>query len=239
MMGATILTRSTRQDMRDLEHIEIVFRDKKTGEIYDDLEVDISTIPCERIQTVVDKSKIPSAAGVYWIVTDEPIRHCFNKGDRCTKMMEDGLRVVYNGVTTDLRSRMADHLLSRRGFSTRSGISVDILTTDNGKSRSHVKHLFAPKYLTRDGLYRQSRDKPEILEMMNLSELEKETINIAAAQEDVWFQNGIHVGDPKHAGYRWMFAYYPHPNHNLRDIIETSWRKKHGIPPLCTYTEGR
>ncbi|KAJ3348141.1 hypothetical protein GGF32_006386 [Allomyces javanicus] len=198
-----------------------------------------------RVTSSTDLAAIPTGPGAYWILTDEPVRHCLNSG-KSLWSHGDGLAVVYNGGSCNLRQRARQHLLrkdheSRPG--SQSGISVDLLTDESllaSKTVSHLKYAWTPdarklpKIVQRDSVRKvQSRDD---LKDLYLTSTEREYLD---THDRVFFKNGIDVGDPKHRDWTWIFAYVPIPSHTLREYVEQTWRKVHGTPVLCTYTEGR
>ena len=199
-----------------------------------------------KVKSRVDLLSIPSDAGNYWIVTNEPIKHCLNGGKPPSLILPDK-SIIYNGVADGLRNRAASHLLredAKGGFGTMSGISIDVMkderSTTSSSSTSHAKCLWGtkkklPKILC-DGVYKKPVNKNEIIDNMFLSELEKE---ITSSREELYFKNGICVTDLKHEPYDWFFVFAPMPIHNIRDYVENQWRLVHGVPVLCSYTTGR
>lgn len=231
-----------------LEHIENAtpcFLDKRTNRIYivDVPDSKLSEVASVRIQTTQDLYGIPKKiSGTYWIRTNEPIAHCLNKGIRVPIIL-DGFQTVYSGSSSDLRERCKQHLLRTNGvYGTLSGISVDILCQSPTINKSsHAKCLWSSKKkklpkIGKFGQYDKIDDKSDILDTMYLSSKEKSYIS---NNTDIFFKNGIHVGDDKHSSYEWIFYYTPITNHSVRDFVEIEWRKLHGIPILCSYMEGR
>lgn len=58
-------------------------------------------------------------------------------------------------------------------------------------------------------------------------------------EEIIYFKNGINVLSNKHKKYNWQIYFLEIENHNIRDYIEIEWRKKNGVPILCSYMSGR
>ena len=233
----------TFYDLVNNKIYEIVIPDKK-----------LSKLTHVTLRTMNDLKQIPNERGCYWIMTNEPINHCFNSGNHCPGVLSDGFSVVYNGVAAEMRGRAKQHLL-RQGlkgsFGSASGISVDLLKeTDvkKGVSKSHVKWMWQnthaakkrklPKILKGNQYCQIQRDtsKQEILNTLNLSQTEKE---MATKREELIFKNGIDVTDEKHAVYTWKFVFVPISDHGLRDCVERKWRNEYGVPILCTYKDGR
>lgn len=196
-----------------------------------------------------DLGGVPDAPGNYWILTDEPVSHCFHAGKRVPAKQADGLTVVYNGVSAALRARAREHLLrpdDRGGFGTQSGLSVDVRApsaADAGRVASHSKCLWSevggrklPKVREEEGGTFAPLTR-ENLASLNLSREERAAL--ALGEGPVFFKNGIDVRQPKHRGHRWVFAFAPLSDHSLRDHIEEAWRKAHGLPALCSYASGR
>jgi len=222
------------------------FLDKETGRIHiiqvpDAKLTGISSI-C--IRSMKDIELIPKKTpGIYWISTNEPINHCLNKGVNLPFKMDDNFQVVYSGSSSDIRSRAKQHLLRVNGmYGTMSGISVDILQSQPTSKSSHAKCLWSnsknkkiPKLL-KSGKYNKPLNKKDIIDIVNLSSDEK---NYLSKLDEIFFKNGINVEDVKHLPYEWIFHYAPVMNHNIRDYLEIQWRKLHGIPLLCSYSEGR
>lgn len=199
------------------------------------------------IKYVDDTIEIPSGGGNYWILTNEPVRHCFNSGKSYPAQFNHAgvfYNIVYNGVSSTLKSRVKEHLLrsDMSGQSgSHSGISVDIQMQPCGKEPSHVKYLLhenqqkkLPKFLNVTQHTRLS--KAEILNMAAFTCQENQYIS---NNTNIHFKNGINVQDTKHTPYNWIFAWCEIDNHNIRDYIETEWRLQHGVPILCSYTSGR
>jgi hypothetical protein len=242
-----------------LTNTKPAFYDMATNKIYEVITPDneLSSLTHVTMRTMDDLKQIPDENGCYWIITNEPVNHCFNNGAHCPKVLSDGFTVVYNGVAAQMRSRAKQHLLrqgSRGSFGSTSGISIDLLKeteVNNGVSKSHVKWMWQgtgaakkrklPKILKgppTNKYYQNQRDasKQEIMDTLNLSQSEKE---MAADREELIFKNGIDVTDEKHAGYTWKFVFVPISNQGLRDCVERNWRIKYGVPILCTYKDGR
>lgn len=239
------------------------FYDMVNNKIYEILIPDneLSKLTHVTLRNMDDLKQIPKETGCYWILTNEPINHCFNSGNHCPVVLSDGFSVVYNGVAAELRGRAKQHLLrqcSKGSFGSTSGISVDLLKETEvikGGSKSHVKWMWQqanaakkhklPKILKCRGAlgsdnqyYQIQRDtsKQEILDTLHLSQSEKE---MAAKREELIFKNGIDVTDEKHAVYTWKFVFVPISDHGLRDCVERKWRIEYGVPILCTYKDGR
>jgi|TARA_B110000208_G_scaffold40656_1_gene53812 hypothetical protein len=242
-----------------LANTKPAFYDMSTNKIYEVVIPDneLSKLTHVTLRTMADLKQIPTENGCYWIITNEPVNHCFNSGSHCPGVLSDGFSVVYNGVAVQMRGRAKQHLLrqgSRGSFGSASGISVDLLKeieVKNGVSKSHVKWMWQdtnaakkhklPKILKgppTNKYYQNQRDasKQEIMDTLNLSQSEKE---MAADRDELIFKNGIDVTDEKHAGYTWKFVFVPISNQGLRDSVERNWRVKYGVPSLCTYKDGR
>ena len=217
-------------------------------------DAELSKLTHVTLTSMEDLKNIPNESGCYWIMTNEPIRHCFNSGSDCPGVLPDGFSVVYNGITVGMRGRAKQHLLRqdlKGSFGSTSGISVDLLKeTDvkKGVSKSHVKWMWQnanaakkhklPKVLKGGQYCQMQRDasKQDIMDTLHLSETEKE---MAANREELIFKNGINVADQKHALYTWKFVFVPISVNGVRDYVECTWRKMYGVPSLCTYKEGR
>lgn len=211
------------------------------------------SLPCEKLlickKIVIKKSDdfdlISNKPGLYWITTNEQINHCLNSGLNCLTNINDDSKIIYNGSSGDIRSRIKEHLYrsdEKGGEGTQSGISIDILNKnfENNKKISHVKCLWGenkktPKYF-KDGKIKKINDKNDIINEIYFSKEEK---NIIKKNNVIYFKNGINIFSEKHKKYNWTIYYLEIDNHNIRDYIEIEWRKKYGIPQLCSYTSGR
>lgn len=204
----------------------------------------LSELTSVHVRTLDDLRSIPATSGNYWILTNEPINHCFHAGKHVPEAIRDELRddffVVYNGTTSSLRSRTKQHLLrTQGGFGSQSGISVDMLKHPVGEI-SHVKYIWGehrklPKIII-EGEYRKPPNKEAIVSRLYLTEEERTLCN---ETDELYFKNGINVQDEKHIPFQWIFVYMPIEVHEIRDYIEREWRKLYGIPCLCSYSIGR
>lgn len=129
------------------------------------------------------------------------------------------------------------------GSGTLSGISIDLLCGDDKTSDkiSHVKCLWGknkkiPKYI-KNGQLNKIVSKDCILKNIYFTDCEKATI--ACEDKNIYFRNGIDIFSDKHKLYKYTVYYLEVDNHNMRDYIEISWRKKYGMPQLCSYESGR
>lgn len=186
-----------------------------------------------------DLLTIPKAAGgVYFITTNERVLHTFHN-HTIPSPLQNGFEVVYNGVAKDLRERARKHLLRtvNKGM---SGMSIDVLTSGE-KVESHTKCCFSANLKAKTPYVNGKRIKTiEDVNLMNLSNTEKTfVLQHKDGKRSFYMKNGIDVADAKHSSYTYRFYFCPIKSHNVRDIVETSWRKMYGLPRLCTYSEGR
>ena len=205
------------------------------------------SIPCERllickkicIENQDNFDLIPNKSGLYWITTNEPINHCLNSGLKCPNNIDNDYKIIYNGSTGDIRSRIKEHLFrsdDKGGSGTQSGISIDILhNIDDNKKISHIKCLWGenkktPKYF-KDVKITKMDNKEDILNDIFFSKEEKKIIK---KNNTIYFKNGINIFSEKHKNYKWTVYYLEIDNHNIRDYIEIEWRKKYGVPQLCS-----
>jgi hypothetical protein len=210
------------------------------------------SIPCENllickkllIENDNEFNLIPNKSGLYWITTNEPINHCLNSGLKCINNIENDYKIIYNGSAGDIRSRIKEHLYrsdDKGGSGTQSGISIDILSNiDDNKKISHVKCLWGenkktPKYF-KNGKITKICGKEDILNDIFFSKEEKKIIKM---NNSIYLKNGIDIFSEKHKNYKWIIYYLEIDNHTIRDYIEIEWRKKYGVPLLCSYTSGR
>lgn len=199
----------------------------------------LDDLDCVYLTSETDLKKIPKAGGVYFIVTNEPVNHSFHNRDFPDKL-PDNFEIIYNGTAQDLCDRAKKHLF-REVSKGMSGISLDILTTGE-KVKSHTKVCFSVEerrtpYI--DDGYKVKRIKT-IDEVYKLNLSHREITFVKKNQEeDIYFKNGIDIFDLKHRQYQYIFFFKAIHSHNVRDIIETNWRRTFGTPRLCTYLEGR
>ncbi len=191
-----------------------------------------------------DVNDIPKKGGCYWIVTDAPITHCLNSGQKIPTTDEDGFTVIYNGVVSNsLRQRATEHLLRKSGlYGEMSGLSIDLICQPSKPGRgSHAKCAWSPsgRKLPRlfiDDRWHKVTDKQVAIDTLFLTDAEREYL---ANNDAVFFKNGININDPKHCDYTWKFVYCTCEDNTIRSFIETQWRKAHGVPQLCSYISGR
>lgn len=233
--------------------------DPKTRKVYQIAVpgTDLRGLHWVHMRGLEDAKAIPRLGGNYWIVTNEPIVHCLNGASHVRPAPFDlegqHVRVVYNGVSSDsLQSRAKEHLLredGRGGFGSMSGISVDIQRqpVKEGRTQSHAKCLWHPETKKIPYIYtgepgakpQQIVDRGALLAALPLSVTEREHIAGIPVDAPVYFKNGIDVRDAKHCEYVWYFVFAPLDNHSMRDFVEIEWRRRHGMPPLCSYVSGR
>jgi hypothetical protein len=185
---------------------------------------------------IEDVEKIPkNKGGVYFIATNEPVHHTFHR-HVLPEVLEDGSEIIYNGTAQDLRDRAKKHLL-RMVSKGMSGISLDILMNEDVES--HTKCCYAPNNKKKTPYIAKNPIK-SLDDVMKLALSEDEKCFITNnTKSTIYFRNGINVLDSKHSPYTYKFYFQEIDSHCVRDIVETTWRKKNGIPKLCTYTEGR
>jgi hypothetical protein len=255
------------------------FLDESKNILYRVTVPDEELTGCDVVDVLRDpdwRARVPKAGGVYFIVTDEPVLHCLHSGDRKIPRASDEMigavpggpafQVVYNGISDDLRARVADHLLrpdARGAPGSMSAISVDLHFHDASAARrgagaaggqdSHAKLAWAegggrrcklPKMLAlADGAeprrYTRPVSREDALRRLHLSAAELERAARHGADDVLRFKNGIAVSAEKHSNYRWLFVFVVCQNHLMRGYLETRWRELHGVPLLCSYIKGR
>lgn len=221
--------------------------DKATQQVYriQIPDAELQHLPRVLLRNAEDIKAIPRVGGNYWILTNEPIHHCLNGGTKHRPYpLLNGLRVVYNGVSSEsLQGRAKEHLLredEKGGFGSMSGISVDLQRTQATGKVSHAKCMWHPEpkkipYIGGDRL----TDREAVLAAIHLSESERAWITEQPADAPLYFKNGIDVRSDKHRPYTWYFVFAPLDNHSLRDYVEIEWRRRYGLPVLCSYMSGR
>jgi hypothetical protein len=232
---------------------EILFEELKPCYIDNNNKIIYSIqIPCNKlfickkilIKNETDINKLSNKSGLYWIVSNEPINHCFNSGNKIPENINNENKIIYNGTTCNIKTRIKEHILrndEKGGNGTQSGISIDIIDDCFiNKKVSHIKCLYGknkkiPKYL-KDNEVKKINNKSDIINNIYFSNNEKEIIK---KNDIIYFKNGINIFSNKHKNYNWIIYYLEIDNHNIRDYIEIEWRKKYGIPILCSYSIGR
>lgn len=183
-----------------------------------------------------DLEGIPKkTGGVYFIATDEPIYHSFNRKNH-PKKLEGGFEIFYNGTADDLRERAKKHLLRTKSKGM-SGVSMDILMDE--EVESHTKCCFSQDKKKKTPFVNNERIKSiDDVYKLRLTEENRAYIRENPGKT-LYFRNGINVSDAKHKDFTFRFYYQAIESHSVRDMIEIGWRKKNGIPKLCSYSEGR
>jgi hypothetical protein len=202
---------------------------------------DLAGVPSVQVRFAEDLELVPNVQGNYWITTDEPIAHTFNACRRLPGTMADGTTVVYNGVAQKLRDRLRQHLLRGEASSDgMSGLSVDIMLDPARRPKSHTKaamcSLGGKRTPFLDG--KRVSSMRQLQRHLHMSEDERASLSLRG-NGDVFFRNGIHVAETKHAGYVWRVYYATCRNRAVNDHVEKQWRVNHGVPRLCTYSAGR
>jgi hypothetical protein len=184
-----------------------------------------------------DIKSLPVTQGNYWIATNECIEHSFHPGTThpFPKKLRNGLQVVYNGIASDIQSRIKQHLC-RQTSKGMSGISLDLLLEADA-TLSHTKLAFHP---TRGGIHSADGKLQHSSQLCSLPFSAKEKRWLHRNKDSaVYFKNGIDVADYKHRKHQWRVYYVECPNKFVNDIVEKQWRRANGLPRLCTYSEAR
>lgn len=198
----------------------------------------LTNLAGERIQNDHQVKHIPNKPGVYFIATNEPVIHSMHKNKLPEKL--GSYEIVYNGTTCDLRNRIRSHLV-RTKHKGMSGISVDLLTTDEDAS-SHTKVVCCKSPHKKKVPYDSNGEKLGIETLplqMHLSSTEKQFIKKFEDSSIVYFQNGINISNDKHKCWEWVVFFQEIDSQEVRCIVENSWRKMYGMPRLCSYIDGR
>jgi len=196
-----------------------------------------------RLKRKSDFEKIPDKGGCYWLWTNESIKHRLHK-NRLPKKIAKG-EIIYNGIAKDnVRLRIKHHLLGNeeQGW---SGVSIDIYF---GRSSSHRKKAFSSElktkvpcitFLDRDNSERfvPIRSK-EFLLKLNLSREERKFVE-RNNWKNFYFTNGINIFGKKHKKYNFKAYYITGLRSLYLEYIEKKWRRRYGLPKLCSYTTGR
>ncbi len=197
-----------------------------------------------------DFEEIPKSKGVYWIWTNEPIKHILHKP---SKNIPSKIRVVinkkkikgeviYNGIAQDnINNRIKSHHLQAESENGMSGISVDVYTGKNEKS--HKKKILSKNSKGKVPYINnvEIKSKRDALKLF-LSKTEKKFIKSKTG--NILFRNGINIFDNfdnKHKKYHFVVFYIGNlKSESYMSFIEKQWRKEHKIyPRLCSYASGR
>jgi len=234
----------------ELNECQPCYLNEKTNTLY---KIKVPNLQLDNIDNIWEANSdnlkefdlIPKDPGCYWILTDAPIKHCLNSAENLINNNDTSLKIIYNGVSSNLRERSKEHLFrtdEKGKGGSMSGISVDIII-DNNNIKNHIKLLYSdekklklPKICI-NNTFTCIKEKNNICDTLYLSEEEKEYIN--NTDINIYFKNGIDIRQDKHKKYKWLFVYMIIKNHSIRDYIEITWRKRYGIPILCSYSQGR
>ncbi len=227
--------------------------DKKFSN-FEDGKIKIPNEKLANVESIVikkpeDFDDIPNSKGVYWIWTNEPVKHILhapNKNNgklpKKIKISIDGNKVegeiIYNGIAqSDIRGRIRNrHLLAEKDNGI-SGISIDIF---DGKVFSHKKKVFSMDGKGKVPYIDSERIKTkEAALKLFLSQDEKKFIK-ETSEERIYFRNGINIFEPKHKEYTFIVFFIANlKSESYISFVEKKWRIKYGSPRLCSYLSGR
>jgi len=233
-------------EISTIQLFEPAFYDPKTKTTYTISVPDVKLTGLSSVQVsdTTALSDIPAKGGCYWIATNAPITHCLNSGKKIPLADDDGFTVVYNGVcSTSLRKRVQEHLLRTSGlYGEMSGLSVDLICQPPRPGKgSHAKCAWTARGRKLPRLYIDDKwnlvaEKQVVVDTLFLTDEEREYLG---NNDVVYFKNGINVADAKHRDFVWKVFWCTCEDNTMRGFIETSWRKLHGVPQLCSYISGR
>lgn len=209
------------------------------------------------VKIKADLDSIPEkSGGCYWIWTNEPVNHSLHKNPTPKKF--SGGEIIYNGIAKDnVRGRIEKHLFG----SVDEGWSAISLDLHMGKTISHRKKAFsrkgvgkvpfinkefiAKKANTKKGISKgdillqkiKVRNKENLLHL-HLSNEERE-FACSSKKGVIYFRNGINLEDEKHKNFEFKVYYIAELSTLYLEFIEKEWRKKFGLPKLCSYISGR
>eukprot|EP00798_Chlamydomonas_sp_ICE-L_P019551 gene19551-26233_t len=191
------------------------------------------------VKHLSDVKTLPRAQGNYWIATNEPINHSFHPGVAYSfpkRLKHHCMEIVYNGIASNLQKRIQQHLVrTGKGSHGMSGIWVDVLMEPYANI-SHTKLAWHPD----KGGAVYCCEGARICNASQLCTSAKENKWLSSHKNvPIYFRNGIDVTDYKHKKFEWRIYYVACPNKFLNDIVEKLWRRSHGLPRLCTYSEAR
>jgi len=198
----------------------------------------LQDVPHVEVDDIDSLNEIPKTGGVYWIWTNEPVRHKLHKNQIPDKFNEGS--IIYNGVAKDnVRGRIYSHLFGSEE-SGWSAIGMDIFMKP---STSHRKKVMSTSKNNRvkvayllDGKRINSKDK---LKMLHLNKTEKEYID-STDQTEYYLRNGIDRRDEKHKSFTFIVYFIADlTSLTYLEFLEKRWRTSYGLPQLCSYTSGR
>lgn len=212
--------------------------DKKIEEFEGSLEIpdeeltDVNEVTISSLSALVD---IPKEGGCYWIWTTESVKHSLHPNFQNFPKPVRGGEIIYNGISKDdIKGRIQKHLFGKVNEGM-SAIGVDILLEKY--EGSHRKKAFCIKgkapYL--DGAKITSKDQ-----FLNVNLSNEERNFVHASDFQIYFRNGINILEDKHRDF--IFKVYflaGFKSASYGDIIEKEWRKRYGLPKLCSYRKGR
>jgi len=200
---------------------------------------DVSFIELNSIQ---DFEKISTEGGCYWIVTNEPIKHTFHRNPLPQKINEHD--IIYNGIAKDnVQERIKRHLLIQEEDPGWSAMSIDLLMEEHKayhrQKAMDIKDRTRVPYLIKENKLIPIRSV-ELLMELNLSETEKNYILKNKNFKRFHFVNGINVFHEKHSPYNYRVYFISGlKSTSYLEFIEKEWRKRYGLPRLCSYMSGR
>ena len=154
------------------------------------------------------------------------------------------LDIIYNGIAKDnVQHRIKQHLLIQEEDPGWSAISIDLLLLEHkGHHRQKamdIKKRTRVPYLI-EGMNKNPIRSADLLLKLHLSEVEKNYILKNRELKTFHFINGINVFNNKHSQFNYRVYYITGlQSTTYLDFIEKEWRKKHGLPRLCSYKSGR
>jgi len=195
----------------------------------------LTNVPNIAIRREIDLTEIPNQGGCYWIWTNEPIHHTLHRNDNPDPFNSG--EIIYNGHTKDnIRWRVRNHLFSSPGEGW-SGISVDILldyAVSHRKKAMSIQPRAKTAYVNRERV----TNKDALLQL-NLTEAERNYIQNTDSNV-FYFRNGINIAEEKHLDYEFrVYFIVGLSSATYMDFIENEWRRKYGLPKLCSYSSGR
>jgi len=239
-------------ELSDKTHFDIIIGNEKLN-----INFNLNSLIEERklayLKNSTDLHNIPNMGGCYWILTNFPINHSFNKefNNRPPIINVNNINyeVIYNGQASNLRSRIKQHLLnSSDKVSGMSGISVEITTNyKQGTKISHNKIAYTSNTRKKTA-YNEITNQKLTLHELNAFKTDETITNYLNLPENnneqstLYFKNGINIAEDKYKSFSWLVLYYNMNEsiyNDLSNIIETHWRNKNGMPKLCTYKCGR
>lgn len=182
------------------------------------------------------KEEVLLGAKVYWDKREKELKKNKNAIEEFKLTNEKLRKLKVTSIKDNIRWRVRNHLFSSPGEGW-SGISVDILLD---YAVSHRKKAMSTQPRAKTAYVNRERVTNKVaLLQLNLTEAERNYIQNTASNV-FYFRNGINISEEKHLDYEFrVYFIVGLSSATYMDFIEKEWRRKYGLPKLCSYSSGR